>query len=110
MFTITDLGINGELACCLASTNVIESPNSVVRRVSSRVTNCKGAEMTLRWSAAGLVEAEKSFNKLCAHVELRILINSLRPAPNNSKEQHNLYCHRLKSATEFGMLPQCMQL
>jgi hypothetical protein len=56
------------------------------------------------------VEAEKSFNKLCAHVELRILINSLRPAPNNSKEQHNLYCHRFKSATEFGMLPQCMQL
>ena len=36
MFTITDMGITGELARCLATTNVIESPNSVVRQVSRR--------------------------------------------------------------------------
>ena len=45
MFTITDLGLTGELARCLATTNVIESPNSVVRRVSGRVTNYKDVEM-----------------------------------------------------------------
>ena len=79
MFTITDLGLTGELARCLATTNVIESPNSVVRRVSGRVTNYKDVEMALRWTAAGFMEAEKSFKKLRGHAELKTLIDGLRP-------------------------------
>jgi transposase-like protein len=78
MFTITELGITGELARCLATTNVIESPNSVVRRVSGRVTNYKDAEMALRWTAAGFLEAEKSFRKLRGYADLKLLINGLR--------------------------------
>jgi len=81
MFTITELGITGELARCLATTNVIESPNSVVRRVSGRVTNYKDAEMALRWTAAGFLEAEKSFKRLRGHEDLKTLISKLRPAP-----------------------------
>lgn len=64
MFTITELGITGELARCLATTNVVESPNSVVLRVSSRVTNYKDAKMALRWTVASFLQAEKSFKKL----------------------------------------------
>ena len=79
MFTITELGITGELARCLATTNVIESPNSAVRRVSGRVTNYKDAEMALRWTAAGFLEAEKSCKKLRDHADLKTLINGLRP-------------------------------
>jgi putative transposase len=79
MFTITELGITGELARCLATTNVIESPNSVVRRVSGRVTNYKSADMALRWTAAGFLEAEKSFRKLRGFAQLKSLINGLRP-------------------------------
>ena len=79
MFTITDLGITGELARCLATTNVIESPNSVVRRVSGRVTNYKDAEMAMRWTAAGFLEAEKSFRKLRGYAQMNTLINGLRP-------------------------------
>jgi transposase-like protein len=86
MFTITELGITGELARCLATTNVIESPNSVVRRVSGRVTNCKDAEMALRWTAAGFLAAEKSFRKLRGHADLKTLINSLRPANQQLKK------------------------
>ena len=81
MFTITDLGIAGELARCLATTNVIESPNSVVRRVSGRVTNYKDAQMALRWTAAGFLEAEKAFRKLRGFAQIKTLINALR-APN----------------------------
>ena len=80
MERVTALGITGELARCLATTNVIESPNSVVRRVSGRVTNYKDAEMALRWTAAGFLEAEKSFKKLRGHADLKTLINGLRPA------------------------------
>lgn len=79
MFTITDLGITGEPARCLATTNVIESPNSVVRRVSGRVTNYKDAEMALRWTAAGFLEVEKSFRKLRGHAQMKTLIDALRP-------------------------------
>ena len=86
MFTITDLGITGELARCLATTNVIESPNSVVRRVSGRVTNYKDAEMALRWTAAGFIEAEKSFKKVRGYADLKTLINGLRPKLQTSRK------------------------
>jgi len=82
MFTVTELGITGELARCLVTTNVIESPNSVVRRVSGRVTNYKNADMALRWTAAGFLEAEKSFRKLRGFAQLKTLINALRPDIN----------------------------
>ena len=58
---------------------MIESPNSAVRRVSGRVTNYKDAEMALRWTAAGFLEAEKSFKKLRGHGDLKTLIDGLRP-------------------------------
>ena len=86
MFTITDLGLTGELARCLATTNVIESPNSVVRRVSGRVTNYKDVEMALRWTAAGFMEAEKSFKKLRGHADLKTLIDGLRPNTQQLKK------------------------
>lgn len=79
MFTLAELGIKGELARCLATTNIIESPNSVVRRVSRRVTNYKDAAMALRWTAAGFLEAEKAFRKLRGHAQIKQLINALRP-------------------------------
>lgn len=71
---------------CLATTNVIESPNSVVRRVSGRVTNYKSAEMALRWTAAGFLEAEKSFKKLRGHADRKVLINRLRPNSHSLKK------------------------
>ena len=79
MFTISDLGVTGELARCLATTNIIESPNSVVRRVSSRVTNYKDADMALRWTAAGFLEAERSFKRVRGHADINALIRALRP-------------------------------
>jgi transposase-like protein len=86
VFTITELGITGELARCLATTNVIESPNSVVRRVSGSVTNYKDAEMALRWTAAGFLETEKSFRKLRGYADLKLLINGLRPKVQTLKK------------------------
>ena len=86
MFTITELGISGELARSLSTTNVIESPNSVVRRVSGRVTNYKSADMALRWTAAGFLEAQKSFRKLRGHAQMNSLINALRPKVQSVKK------------------------
>ena len=73
-------------ARCLATTNVMSTSNSVVRRASGRVTNYKDAEMALRWTAAGFIEAEKSFKKLRGYADLKILIKGLRPATQQLKK------------------------
>lgn len=80
LFTINRLGVTGELARCLATTNVIESPNSVVRRVSGRVTRYRNADMAMRWVAAGFLEAEKAFRRLRGLHSLPSLILAIRPA------------------------------
>ena len=80
LFTINRLGVTGELARCLATTNVIESPNSVVRRVSGRVTRYRNADMVMRWVAAGFLEAEKAFRRLRGYKSIPSLILALRPA------------------------------
>jgi len=80
LFTINRLGVTGELARCLATTNVIESPNSVVRRVSGRVTRYRDADMAMRWVTAGFLEAEKAFRRLRGHQSLPSLILAMRPA------------------------------
>ncbi|OGA95178.1 MAG: hypothetical protein A3G27_08835 [Betaproteobacteria bacterium RIFCSPLOWO2_12_FULL_66_14] len=81
LFTINRLGVIGELARCLATTNVIESPNSVVRRVSARVTNYRDADMAMRWAAAGFLEAEKAFRRLRDHQHIAALMRAMRPVP-----------------------------
>ena len=53
MFTITELGITGDLARTLATTNLIKSLNSVVRRVSGRMTRYKDACMAMRCTVMG---------------------------------------------------------
>lgn len=55
MFTVARLGVQGALARSLSNTNIIESPNSVVRRHSQRVTKYKNADMALRWTVMGFL-------------------------------------------------------
>jgi transposase-like protein len=86
LFTINRLGVTGELARCLATTNVIESPNSVVRRLSARVTRYRDVQMALRWVAAGFLEAEKAFRGLRGHERISALIHALRPVPAQTKK------------------------
>ena len=86
LFTLNRLGVTGELARCLATTNIIESPNSVVRRVSRRVTHYRDAQMALRWTAAGFLEAEKAFRRLRDHRHIPALIRALRPVPDQTRK------------------------
>ncbi len=79
LFTISRLGVTGELARCLATTNVIESPNSVVRRVTRRVTNDRDVDRVARWVAAGFLEAERAFRRLRGKKNIAALIHALRP-------------------------------
>lgn len=79
MFTVARLGIKGELARSLCNTNIIESPNSVVRRHSQRVTNFQSTDMALRWTATGFLESERGMHRLRGFTQLPKLVQALRP-------------------------------
>ena len=85
MFTINALGVSGELARCLATTNIIESPNSAARRTAGRVTHYRNADMALRWAVMGYLEAEKSFRRLRGHAQINKLILAMRPASQSTR-------------------------
>ena len=64
--TLTDtrLGITGKLKLTLQSTNPCESMISTVRVIHRNVKRWRNGEMCLRWTAAGMREAETRFRKV----------------------------------------------
>jgi putative transposase len=56
--TLTRLDVRGKLKSTLASTNPIESMIGTVRRTSRNVKRWQSGDMCLRWTAAGMLEAE----------------------------------------------------
>ena len=62
--TVTRLGITGKLKLTLQSTNPIESMISTVRVIHRNVKHWTSGEMCLRWTAAGMLEAESRFRKV----------------------------------------------
>lgn len=71
--TITRLGVRGQLKRTLASTNPCESMIETVRRTSRNVKRWKNGDMCLRWTAAGMLEAEQQFRKIIGHTDLAAL-------------------------------------
>jgi hypothetical protein len=61
--TVIRLGITGKLKHTLQSTNPIESMISTVRVIHRNVKHWSSGEMCLRWTAAGMLEAEGRFRK-----------------------------------------------
>jgi putative transposase len=62
--TVTRLGITGKLKRTLQSTNPCESMIGTVRAIQRNVKNWSSGEMCLRWTAAGMLEAETRFRKV----------------------------------------------
>jgi transposase-like protein len=68
--TLTRLGIGGQLKRTLASTNPIESMIECVRRSARNVKRWSSGEMALRWTAAGMLEAERQFRRIIGYQQL----------------------------------------
>ena len=62
--TVTRLGITGKLKLTLQTTNPCESMISTVRVIQRNVKNWSSGDMCLRWTAAGMLEAETRFRKV----------------------------------------------
>ena len=65
--TVTQLGVRGPLKRTLASTNPCESMIGIVRRTQRNVKRWSSGEMGLRWTAAGILEAERQFRRVIGY-------------------------------------------
>ena len=72
--TLTRLGVGGNLKRTLESTNPCESMIEIVRRTQRNVKRWSSGEMALRWTAAGMLEAERQFRKIIGYRELATLV------------------------------------
>jgi putative transposase len=68
------LGIKGKLKRTLESTNPCESMIDCVRTTQRNVKHWSSGEMGLRWTAAGMLEAEQQFRKVIGYTALAIAI------------------------------------
>ena len=53
-----------ELRRSLACTNIIENMNGTIQQVTRIVKRWRNGSMASRWTAAGMIEAKKSFRRL----------------------------------------------
>ena len=65
--TAMRLGLPENLERMLSSTNLIENLFNRVREISRRIKRWQNGTMVLRWTAAGVLEAQRGFRKLVGY-------------------------------------------
>jgi transposase-like protein len=78
LFTVARLGITGTLAKTLTSSNPIESMISIARTTNRNVTRWRDGQMVLRWTAAGMLNAQRSFRRVKGYKQMPQLVTALR--------------------------------
>ncbi|MBW8765812.1 MAG: IS256 family transposase [Geodermatophilales bacterium] len=72
--TLTRLGIDGQLAKTLCSTNPCESMIEIVRNTQRNVKRWQDGDMRKRWTAAGMLVAEQQFRRIIGYKDLAKLV------------------------------------
>ena len=90
--TVILLGIKGKLRRTLESTNPCESMIDTVRTTQRNAKHWSSGEMGLRWTAAGMLEAERQFRKVIGYTDLPGLAVAIErrlhlPQPNPATTQ-----------------------
>lgn len=79
LLTVKELGLGGsKLERILSTTNLIENLIGLVRQLSGRVKRWRSGTMILRWSAAGVLEAERCFRRVKGYQEMSKLNAALQ--------------------------------
>jgi len=76
--TVMRLDLPENLERVLSSTNLIENLFSRVREIGRRVRRWQSGTMVLRWTAAGVLEAERGFRKIAGYRGVPLLLSALR--------------------------------
>lgn len=90
--TLMRLGITGNLAQTLCSTNPCESMIEIVRHTQRNVKRWQDGDMRKRWTAAGMLVAEQQFRRIIGYRDLATLViaierHALRTAPETLDQQ-----------------------
>ena len=72
--TLMRLGISGQLAKTLCSTNPCESMIEIVRHTQRNVKRWQHGDMRKRWTAAGMLVAEDQFRRIIGYRDLAKLV------------------------------------
>ncbi len=72
--TLMRLGITGQLAKTLCSTNPCESMIEIVRYTQRNVKRWREGDMRRRWTAAGMLVAEQQFRRIIGYKDLAKLV------------------------------------
>ena len=86
------LGITGQLAKTLSSTNPCESMIEIVRYTQRNVKRWQDGDMRKRWTAAGMLVAEQQFRRIIGYRDLAKLVIAIErhahhDAPKNRDRQ-----------------------
>ena len=92
--TLMRLGITGQLAKTLCSTNPCESMIEIVRSTQRNVKRWQDGDMRKRWTAAGMLQAEQQFRRIIGYRDLANLITATErhatlAAPKNLDRQES---------------------
>jgi putative transposase len=87
--TVTRLGIKGSLKRTLESTNPCESMIEIVRRTQRNVKRWSSGEMALRWTAAGMLEAEQQFRRIIGYNNLATLVAAIDNDQTAETKEHD---------------------
>ena len=88
--TLMRLGIDGQLAKTLCSTNPCESMIEIVRYTQRNVKRWHDGDMRKRWTAAGMLVAEQQFRRIIGYRDLAKLVIAIeRHALLVAKKNHD---------------------
>ncbi|HYB23782.1 MAG TPA: IS256 family transposase [Solirubrobacteraceae bacterium] len=88
--TLTRLGVTGQLAKTLCSTNPCESMIEIVRRTQRNVKRWREGDMRKRWTAAGMLEAERQFRRIIGYRHLAELVIAVERHALRTATEHKL--------------------
>ena len=89
-FTINRLGLPPSLHPDQVGTNLIESPQSGVRRRTSNVCRWRGGDMVLRWVAGAYLATEKNFRRIQGYQDLWALAAALGRTKQSASSQEKV--------------------
>lgn len=89
MFTVNRLELPPKLMRPLSSTNMIESPNSALRRAIRRVTHWRDGSMVLRWVGRALLDIESRWSAMKGASLLWILRQNLERLKQEQDDEAN---------------------
>jgi putative transposase len=92
--TLMRLGITGQLAKTLCSTNPCESMLEIVRHTQRNVKRWHDGDMRKRWTAAGMLVAEQQFRRIIGYRHLATLVIAVERhalhATANDTDRHQI--------------------